>query len=198
MSIQNDARGKICVDILNSDSASIMLVDLERLCKPSDYSEFVSTINVLIDECVIRPMGSAKDTNGKIPPLRSRYRICKPKADHSNIQNEILRLGAEFNPSGYLTRIPLYIKHRELLLDLRKYVQEQGFHFSETMSKNERAYAIWGNEKQLDDRLCQSMLKFIGWENRLNYYYTPEPFFDYICCGAETKSLLVLENKDIW
>ena len=184
--------------ILGLGSATITLIELEQLCKPPDYGKFVSTLDELVKIGVIRPIGSPKDTNGKFPPLRRRYRICKPKADNTDIQNEIMRLGPDFSPSEYLTRIPLYIKHRELLLPLREYVQKHGANLSEIMSKNERAYAIWGNEKQLDDSLCKSMLSFIHWENRLNYYHTPEPFFDYICSGSETKSILILENKDIW
>jgi len=184
--------------LLNLGSSFITLIDLEKLCKPSDYNEMVSIIRLLIEKGVIHPMGAANDTNGMIPPLRRRYRIFRPKEDYTGIRDEILRLGAEFNPSGYLARAPLYIKHRELLTALRAYIQKNADDLALPMSKNERAYAIWGNEKQLDDPLCKSMLNFINWENRLNYYHTPEPFFDYLCRGAETESVLALENKDIW
>jgi len=184
--------------ILNLGSTVVTLSELENICNISDYSVFAAAIADLAEKGVIKPMGSHKDTNGMIPPLRRRYRICRPKADYSDIQNEILRLGTEFNPSGYLAHIPLYIKHRELLLALRDYVQKHSIELGETMSKNERAYAIWGNEKQLDDPLCKGMLGFIHWENRLNYYYTPEPFFDCLCGSADTESILIMENKDIW
>ena len=185
-------------EILGLDSSFILLTDLQRLCEPHDYRELVSSIQVLVEKGVIRPLGPDGDTNGMIPPLRRRYRIIRPKTDYSGVCDEILRLRADFNPSSYLTHIRLYIKHRDLLQALQVYVQKYPDALYEPMSKNERAYAIWGYEKQLDDPLCKNMLHFINWENRLNYYHTPEPFFDYLCRGDNTKSVLVLENKDIW
>jgi len=158
----------------------------------------VSSVQSFIDKGIIRPTGPINDTNGMVPPLRRRYRIIRPKTDYTAVRDEILRLRTDFNPSGYLTHIPLYLKHRDLLLALQAYVQKYPDGMDEPMSKNERAYAIWGYEKQLDDSLCKNMLHFINWENRLNYYHTPEPFFDYLCRGVYTKSVLALENKDIW
>ncbi|MDR1558412.1 MAG: hypothetical protein LBS84_01710 [Clostridiales bacterium] len=133
-----------------------------------------------------------------VPPLRRRYRIIRPKTDYAAVRDEILRLRSDFNPSGYLAHIPLYLKHKELLLTLQDYVRKYPDALDESMSKNERAYAVWGYEKQLDDSLCKNMLRFINWENRLNYYHTPEPFFDCLCRGIYTESVLALENKDIW
>ena len=180
------------------NSTFISLTDLQKLCEPCDYHALAESIRLLADSGAIRPVGPANDTNGMIPPLRMRYRIIRPKPDYSGYRDEILRLGAQFNPSGYLERIPLYMKHRDLLLALRAYTQKHPDGLDAPMSKNERAYAVWGYEKQLDDPICKGMLHFINWENRLNYYHTPEPFFDYLCRGADTKSVLVLENKDIW
>jgi hypothetical protein len=78
------------------------------------------------------------------------------------------------------------------------YAQNRGAELGQSMSKNERAYAIWGFEKHLDDATCKSMLRFTGWDDKLNYYSTPEPFLDYLCSGADTRNILILENKDIW
>lgn len=182
--------------ILHKKAATITLAELEKICHAADYSDFVAEITGLIKSSIIRPMG--KETNGKFPPLSSRYHICRPLPDDSAIKDEILRLGPSFNPSGYLSHIPLYYKHRELLRPLYEYALHKSTELTLRMSKNERAYAIWGNEKQLDDALCQSMLRYTGWESKLNYFRTPEPFLDYLCNGAETKNILILENKDIW
>ena len=184
------------VEIRQRKSATITLNELAGLCVAHDYSALVSIVSGFVDGGLLRPMGS--ETNGMFPPLCSRYRILRAKGDMSGAKDEILRLGPEFNPSGYLSNVPLYIKHRELLRGLVEYVRYRGTELTETMSRNERAYAIWGNEKQLDDSVCKSMLRFTGWECRLNYYNTPEPFMDYLCNGAETEAVLILENKDIW
>jgi hypothetical protein len=114
------------------------------------------------------------------------------------IRKEIMLIGPEFNPSGYLSNTHIYEKHRELLQKLVTYTRMHDSELAERMSKNERAYAIWGNEKQLDDPTCKRMLRFIGWSEKLNYYDTPEPFIDYLCYGRNTKYILILENKDIW
>lgn len=177
-------------------SATISLHELERLCGAPGYSALVAEIRGFVGEGLLRPMG--KDTNGMAPPLHSRYRICRVAQGLDDVKNEIMRLGPEFHPSGYLANIPLYMKHRDLLQRLILYARNNGAELLEGMSKNERAYAIWGNEKQLDDAVCRGMLRFTGWESKLNYYHTPEPFLDYLCNGADTKAILILENKDIW
>jgi len=181
--------------ILDKKSATISLSELAQLCHVPDYSAFVAQINGFIADGILRPMG--KDTNGMFPPLYSRYRIIRADPD-TTVKDEILRLGPDFNPSGYLSNTPLYMKHRKLLRSLLEYIRTDGAELELSMSKNERAYAIWSNEKQLDSAVCRSMLRFIGWEGKLNYYHTPEPFLDYLCHGANTTSILILENKDIW
>ncbi len=182
--------------LLNTGKATLTLHELERMFASLDYGDFVAEVRSFIDEGLLRPMG--KDTNGMSPPLHTRYRICREKEDVSSIQSEIMRLGPEFYPSAYLTNLSLYHKHRELLLGLRNYVRDHGSELECPMSKNERSYAIWGNEKLLDSSLVQGMLRFTKWGNRLNYFSTPEPYFDYLVTGADTSSILVLENKDIW
>jgi len=177
-------------------SASITLGNLEQICCVTDYIALVSAVGALIQDGVIKPMG--KDTNGKAPPLHSKYRIIRNEQNMMLLRAEIMRLGPEFNPSGYLNNLSTYEKHRELLHMLIAYTRTGSIELENSMSKNERAYAIWNNEKQLDDTICKSMLRFTGWEEKLNYYNTPEPFMDYLCNGPETKSILILENKDIW
>ena len=184
------------MEITGRKSATITLDELSDLCNTADYGILVSDIRGLVDSGILKPMG--KETNGMYPPLRNHYRIIREDDDASDAKDEIMRLGPDFNPSGYLAKKALYVKHRGLLRCLCEYVRRNSGELDLIMSKNERAYAVWGNEKQLDDALCKSMLRFTGWDERLNYYDTPEPFLDYLCAGANTESVLILENKDIW
>ena len=187
----------IVSQVLQRKAATVTLAELSKMCGAQNYSGLVACINGLVAEGLLRPMG--KGTNGMYPPLRTRYRVARAEpAGAPEAAAEIKRLGPGFNPSGYLANIPLYIKHRELLRALRDYAQAKSGELASSMSKNERAYAIWGNEKQLDDAVCKNMLRHTGWDAKLNYYETPEPFLDYLCCGAETGTILILENKDIW
>ncbi len=66
------------------------------------------------------------------------------------------------------------------------------------LAKNERAYQIWNDEKILDNSLCKSMIKWNELEKMLNYYLTPEPFFDYLHTKKEKMTMLIIENKDTW
>ena len=177
-------------------SATITLGNLERLCSAADYAALVAEIGALVAGGAIKPMG--RDTNGKVPPLHSKYRIIRNKQHLADLRAEIMRLGPEFNPSGYLRNLPTYEKHSKLLHKLIAYTRTNGAELESSMSRNERAYAIWGNEKQLEDPTCKNMLRFTGWAGRLNCYDTPEPFMDYLPRGTDTKSILILENKDIW
>lgn len=186
----------IAANILQKKSKTVSLRELEKLSQTSEYSGFVSEVQGFISSGLLRPMG--KETNGKFPPLHSRYRICREEQDDLSVKEEILRLGPEFKPSSYLSALSSYNKHKKLLWGLFDYVHTKNNELALSMSKNERSYAIWGNEKQMDDPVCRSMLRLTGWESRLNYYDTPEPFLDYLCHGANTKSILILENKDIW
>ena len=50
----------------------------------------------------------------------------------------------------------------------------------------------------LDNNLCKSIIKLNNLEQKLNYYLTPEPFFDYIHTKKEEMNILIIENKDTW
>ena len=102
------------------------------------------------------------------------------------------------NIEGYLKKPHVYEKHRDLLLLLNRFLIQKGETLNIRMSKNERAYQIWNDEKILDNAVCKSIVKWNHLETVLNYYLTPEPFFDYIHTKKEEMNILVIENKDTW
>lgn len=112
--------------------------------------------------------------------------------------NEIRILCNMLNIEEYLKHPKVYQKHRELLLPLNKFLTQHSDMLNETISKNERAYQIWNDEKILDNSLCKSVIKFNHLDERLNYYLTPEPFFDYIHKKKDKMNILIIENKDTW
>ncbi len=175
----------------------LSLDELTELIAPSDYPDLCAAISQLLELCLLKQMGSSRNTNGMVPPLRLRYRILRPQADNTDALGEIRKLSTELNISGYLQKPELYRKHRDILLPFNNYIKKRDDCLANPMSRNERAFSIWKNEKQLDSTHCQSVLRFNGWENRLNYYPTPEPFFDYLA-GGQICTLLILENKDTW
>lgn len=102
------------------------------------------------------------------------------------------------NIEEYLKKPHIYEKHRNLLLPLNTFLIENKEKLQTSISKNERAYQIWNDEKILDDSLCKSIVKWNNLEEKLNYYLTPEPFFDYIHTKKSQMNILVIENKDTW
>jgi hypothetical protein len=66
------------------------------------------------------------------------------------------------------------------------------------MSRRERSFAIFGEEKELDNHL--RLLECLGISgDTLKYYETPEQCFsDYIPIRKKQMTLLICENKDIW
>lgn len=143
-----------------------------------------------------KPFGKGK--NGKIPSLFLKYRVIKPKEQAVSYENEIRILCDLFNIEEYLKRPNIYERHRNLLLPLNSFFINNKDELNTPISKNERAYQIWNDEKILDSSLCKNIIKWNRLEEKLNYYLTPEPFFDYIHTKKEKMNILVVENKDTW
>lgn len=138
-----------------------------------------------------------KNKNGKIPSLFLKYKIIKQEQENS-YTSEIQTLCNILNIEGYLKKPQTYQRHRKLLLILNDFLINNREKLNISISKNERAYQIWNDEKILDDSLCKSIIKFNNLEKTINYYLTPEPFFDYIHTKKEEMNILIIENKDTW
>lgn len=188
---------KVLSQIKQYKGTFLTLDRLREWISPADYRELYAAVAQYQENGLLRPVGSARNNNGMIPPLRLKYRILRPAEDYSDTMEEIKQLSTELNISGYLKKPELYRKHRDILLPLNHYLKKKKEELDLPMSKNERAFSVWNQEKLLDSAHCQSVLRFNGWENRLNYYPTPEPFFDFLT-GGKISTLLILENKDTW
>lgn len=175
----------------------VTLAQLTEWIAPPDYPGLCAAVAQLLTLGLLRPAGPARNTNGMVPPLRLKYRILRAAPDYAAARDEIRRLSPALNISGYLEKPELYRQHRDVLLPLSDYLRKHQEDLRRPMAKNERAFSIWKNEKLLDRAHCQSVLRFNGWETRLNFYPTPEPFFDYLT-GGPIRTLLILENKDTW
>lgn len=122
----------------------------------------------------------------------------KQEEEKVDYTSEIQTLCNMLNIEEYLKKPKTYEKHRELLLRLNTFLIQNKEELSTPVSKNERAYQIWNDEKMLDNSLCQNIIKWNKLEEKMNYYLTPEPFFDYIHNKKEKMNILVIENKDTW
>lgn len=174
--------------------------ELQQIFQESDYELFHNEVERLVKSGILVPVKSSK-MNGRVPPLFTKYRIIKPPEDYSVYLESVRRLHPLLNLAGYLHRPELYKKHLEIVEGISRYLWYVRDLLEQPMSRKERSFSIWGREKLLDDHmaLVREVLKF----NRLavdflNYYDTPEPFFEYQHQPSELRTVLVIENKDTW
>ncbi|MGI6548725.1 MAG: hypothetical protein ACOX4Q_01625 [Syntrophomonadales bacterium] len=179
---------------------SITETELQKISKEMDYSLFHSMIEEMVEGGLLKPV-KASGSNGRIPPLYNKYRIIKPREDYADYLEAIRRLNPRLNISAYLQHPEMYKKHLEIVEGLNQYLWYKAELLNEPMSRKERSFSIWGREKLLDQQfsLVREVLRFNGLnEDFLNFYDTPEPFFEYVHCQPQEMTALILENKDTW
>lgn len=183
--------------LLEEKKTYITLEEIKEIIgNQKKYKEIANIIKHFINDGILKAVGLHK--NGKIPSLFLKYRIIKQEEEQNVYTSEIQTLCNVLNIEEYLKRPKVYEKHRELLLTLNTFLIQNKERLKIPISKNERAYQIWNDEKILDAPLCRSIIKWNNLEKLLNYYLTPEPFFDYIHTKKEKMTILIIENKDTW
>lgn len=186
--------------VLKNASKTITDVELQQILQESDYDRFHSEVEKLVASGALTPVKSSKK-NGRIPPLFNKYRIVKPQEENTHYLEAIRRLNPVLSIAGYLHRPQLYKKHLQIVEGISKYLWFSQDLLARPMSRKERSFSVWGREKLLDEHLSlvKEVLKFNGLEEGfLNYYDTPEPFFEYLHERGELTTVLVIENKDTW
>lgn len=174
----------------------IKLDELKDIISKKTYIELTEAISELEKSNVIKYV---KDSglNGMTPPLYMRYHIIPPEKDYSDILSEIKSLHHFINAEKYRKFPEKYGNVRNLIFTLSEYLKSKSDDLKTPMSENERAYAIWHDEKILDKAENVLVLKETGVFEKLNVYSTPEPFFDYRI-NSVSKNVLIVENKDTW
>ncbi|NLM21712.1 MAG: hypothetical protein GX207_08205 [Peptococcaceae bacterium] len=175
-------------------------IELQKLFHQPDYQAFYNLITELLTQGVLEPV-KASGQNGRFPALFNKYRIKTPPTDYEAYHDQIRCLAPALNIAAYLQKPEYYLKHQDLLEGLSKYLWDQPSLLKQPMSRKERSFSIWGKEKMLDGHLplVREVLRFNGLpEDFLNYYDTPEPFFDYVRERSAPMTILIVENKDTW
>ena len=176
----------------------ISLNEMEEIIRIKDYEQFAETIKELTNKNIIKPIKTKNNTNGKLPSLYLKYRIIKDKEQDDEIENEIKHLSPELKIEKYLNNKETYRIHRTELKQLDYFFKNKKEKLNIKISKNERAYQIWGYEKMIDSDIGKAIINFNNLREKLNYYLTPEPFFDYILEYNDDMTILIIENKDTW
>lgn len=165
------------------------------------YEEHVESVKSLVKNGILSPV-TASGLNGRNPSLYNKYRIINnTEIDTASAYEHIKLLHPYFNHQLYFERPKLYIDNEFAISALSDYLWNNSTELLEPMSINERSLKIWGYEKYLkvNYALLKNIFKFNNWTlEGLNFYETPEPFFEYVFCRSSNMTVLIIENKDTW
>lgn len=181
------------------DKKTICLAELKSLFGAGSDAELFGRVQDARKAGFLSPVKNAGENGNRSYPLYLKYRITIQE-DYSEALQEIAGLHPAVTKSGYLQSKPeQYLKYKEQLDMLNRYLFRSGTPRIR-VSKKERSFDIFGNEKQLEDSAFRKLLEQLGLtERQLCYYETPEYcFHDYIPRKNAKMTLLICENKDIW
>ena len=174
--------------------------ELSALFHTADDETLFGIIEKLETGGFLEPVRSSR-TNGNLQfPIYLKYRILFPDESWEAELDEISRLHPVLQASGYLQTKPAeYRKHRTMLQRLDRYLFTRP-QVLPAVSRKERSFEIFGEEKQLDNTAFYHLLEKLGCNSDcLAFYDTPEYCFnDFIPERKSHMVLLICENKDIW
>ena len=179
---------------------TISKADLESIFAISSDEALFGIITVLSEKQILSPVKSSKTNGNRLYPVYMKYKVLLPQDTYETELKEISSLHPLLQNNGYLqTKPEEYKKYRLLLQKLDRYL----FCRSEnaiSISRKERSFEIFDEEKALDDKTFCALLERIGiTADTLAFYDTPEYCFnDYIPDRKAQMTLLICENKDIW
>lgn len=177
-------------------------ITIEQLMKFSNFMEYIDfseLINNYVNENLLEPV-KASGKNGRSPALYNKYRIIKNENNiHSQLEH-IKKLYPSFNISKYVKHPEMFRKYKNEIELLSNFLWKKEELLKATMSINERSFQIWGEEKLLKDKsIINSIFNYNDMNySILNFYETPEPFFEYTFSNEDIMNILIIENKDTW
>ncbi len=172
--------------------------ELNSLFRAKSDEELSEIIKVLEGDNLIQPVKASGTNGNRLYPIYLKYRIFEEV--NTDILREISLLHVLLQKNGYLIKHPeKYQKYHTEFEHLNRYLFANSDR-SIAISRKERSFEIFREEKVLDIKEFTTILLHIGLDkNVLAFYDTPEYcFYDYIPYRKNNMKLLILENKDIW
>lgn len=165
--------------------------------KCTSYEEEVAYIRQLMNEGRLIPVKSA-GANGKKPAMPLKFWLLQEEEDYAALIEELqFRLPPSIDNSYYLKNPAVYQQEREYVWMLGNYLTKEREKLAVCISKNERSYDIWGQEKFLSGGMGNTILKHCGvGEDALHYYETSEPLAYYSDTKEIPQNMLIIENLD--
>lgn len=179
---------------------TITKAQLEKLFAETNDEALFSVLQALQEESILKPILSSHTNGNRIYPIYLKYRITLPEESFEAELEEISRLHPSLQTNGVLQSKPeSYRKYRDWIRKLDRYLFAANTERI-PVSRKERSFEIFGEEKVLDEaNFCRLLDKLGLGKERLAFYDTPEYCFnDFIPQRKENMTLLICENKDIW
>ena len=174
---------------------TISKFELESLLHTNSESDLYHFVSDAVDQGFMSPVKTAGTKGNRAYPIYLKYRITISE-DYTEALSSISMLHPAITKSGYLqTKPELYLKYNDQFQKLNHYLFQT--RSSTFVSRKERSFVIFDEEKQLDDRSFHGLLERLGLTAEvLRYYDTPEYCFnDYIPERKSQMILLICENK---
>ncbi len=174
--------------------------ELKLLFRKNEDADLFPLVEELCRNNTLIPVKNSGENGNRLYPLYMKYRISASDEDDQCLIDEINKLHPLLQHKSWLkNHTGKYEKHRDAILKLDKYLFKEN-DLSSQISRKERSFEIFGEEKQLDNTEFRSILKELEITGTvLSFYDTPEYcFHDYIPDRKNNMVILILENKDIW
>lgn len=179
---------------------TIFTEELQRALGVPELAELYRLIQEAEERGLLQGIKRSGQNGNLRFPLYQKYRILSQAPDNTRLLEELLTLHPRLLSSGWLQAHPRsYGDWKEPLTQLSEYLFRQTG-AEVPVSRKERSFAIFHQEKLLDNKGFWGLLRHLGLsEGTLGFYDTPENcLFDYISQRKDRLCLLVCENKDIW
>ena len=186
--------------LLEYKKKTITKIELENLTNLHSDECLYTFIKEAVDNCLLSPILSSKTNGNSRFPIYLKYRVFLPTNYDNDSLNQIKQLHPILQRGTYLQDKPeIFEKYKNNLLLINQYLFSAP-DIKESVSRKERSFEIFEEEKVLDDRaFCALLEKFGLTSDILAFYDTPEFCFnDYIPTKKPYMTLLICENKDIW
>ncbi len=184
-------------DLRKLNVKRISLNEIKDYFDISEYDKLYEIVCLLIDKNIVKPI-QARGRNGMKPALFNEYHVIREEIDYTKYKEEIrFKLNPSMNTSYYMKNVDRYIKDRKYILMLSNFLDNNKEQLNVEISKNERSFQIWNEEKFIDEGGGKRLLKSLGLDmSFLNIYETSEPLTYYSFNKNIPQNILIIENKD--
>ena len=180
---------------------TITRAELEEYAGNIPDEELYCEIDICVKKGYLRPVISSRTNGNNLFPIHDKYKVILPEKDYSGVLENIKSLHPLLINNDYLLSKPdLYLKYKSFFELINSWLFNNANKSVIEISRKERAFEIFNEEKALDNKSFWQLLNSVGINKTiLKFYDTPEYCFnDYIPRKKDNLNLIICENKDIW